>query len=440
MAAVLEFTDAEGARQIAVRSWATGGLCSLDRLGLRNGMFLSGIKVLDIGSYVAGPAAATVMSDFGADVVKVEPLGGDPYRTLLGGVLAEYPNFFWDQDSRNKRSLSIDFTTAPGRDAIDRLIRRSDVVITNYRPALLARLKLTYEDVRALNEAVIYGQVNSYGLNGPDANRTGFDATGWWARSGLMDAVRRPGVAPAVSTPGMGDHPTSMSLFAGIMAALYRRQITGEGGHVHTSLMANGAWSHCMMIQGALIGFDLSDKRSPDDLSRAPLATMYQTSDDRTILLSILNPEKEWPKFAAVLGHEEWIDDPRFVDRAARYEHREALYERLVAAFGSDTAQNWRERLDAAGVTYSVAQTMSEVINDEQMYANDVLTEVEPGDHFYAYTVNSPFSMSGAKKRTPRLAPGIGEHTTEVLLELGFNDAEVEEMLAEGIARQREVD
>ena len=403
-------------------------------------MFLDGIKVLDIGSYVAGPAAATVMSDFGADIVKVEPLGGDPYRTLLGGVLAEYPNFFWDQDSRNKRSLSIDFTTAPGRDAIDRLIRRSDVVITNYRPELLARLKLTYDDVRALNEPVIYGQVNSYGLDGPDANRTGFDATGWWARSGLMDAVRRPGVAPAVSTPGMGDHPTSMSLFGGIMAALYRRQITGEGAHVHTSLMANGAWSHCMMIQGALIGFDLSDKRSPDDVARAPLATMYQTSDDRTILLSILNHEKEWPKFAAVLGHEEWIDDPRFVDRAARYEHREELYERLVAAFGSDTAQNWRERLDAAGVTYSVAQTMSEVINDEQMYANDVLTEVEPGDHFYAYTVNSPFWMSGAEKRTPRLAPGIGEHTTEVLRELGFDAREVEAMIADGVARQREVD
>lgn len=403
-------------------------------------MFLDGIKVLDIGSYVAGPAAATVMSDFGADVVKIEPLDGDPYRRLLGGVLAEYPNFFWDQDSRNKRSLAIDFTTDAGRDAIDRLIRRSDVVITNYRPELLARLKLTYEDVRALNEPVVYGQVNSYGLDGPDANRTGFDATGWWARSGLMDAVRRPGAAPAVSTPGMGDHPTSMSLFGGIMAALYRRQLTGSGAHVHTSLMANGAWSHCMMIQGALIGFDLSDKRSPDDVARAPLAATYQTSDDRTILLSILNPEKEWPKFAAALGHEEWIEDPRFVDRAARYQHREALYEGLVAAFGSDTAENWRGRLDAAGVTYSVAQTMSEVINDEQMYVNDVLTEVEPGDHFYAYTVNSPFWLSGAEKRTPRLAPGIGEHTTEVLRELGFNDAEVEKMLADGIARQREDD
>ncbi|MCY3623145.1 MAG: CoA transferase [Gammaproteobacteria bacterium] len=403
-------------------------------------MFLNGIRVLDIGSYVAGPAAATVMSDFGADVVKVEPLTGDPYRTLLGGVLAEYPNFFWDQDSRNKRSLSIDFTTEVGRDAIDRLIRRSDVVITNYRPELLARLKLTYEDVRALNEPVIYGQVNSYGLDGPDANRTGFDATGWWARSGLMDAVRRAGSEPAVSTPGMGDHPTSMSLFGGIMAALYRRQITGSGAHVHTSLMANGAWSNCMMIQGALIGFDLSEQRSPEDLARAPLAAMYQTSDDRTILLSILNPEKEWPKFAAALGHEEWIDDPRFVDRVARYEHREELYELLLASFASDTADGWRGRLDAAGVTYSVAQTLSEVINDEQMYANDVLTEVEPGDHFYAYTVNSPFSMSGAEKRTPRLAPGIGEHTTEVLIELGFTAAEIEAMLAEGIARQREED
>lgn len=403
-------------------------------------MFLSDIKVLDIGSYVAGPAAATVMSDFGADVVKVEPLDGDPYRTLLGGVLAEYPNFFWDQDSRNKRSLAIDFTTAAGRDAIDRLIRRSDVVITNYRPELLARLKLTYADVRAMNESAIYGQVNSYGLNGADASRTGFDATGWWARSGLMDFVRHPGAQPAVSSPGMGDHPTSMSLFGGIMAALYRRQKTGEGARVHTSLLANGAWSHCMMIQGALIGFDVSDQRSPEDARRAPLATTYQTSDGRTILLSILNPEKEWPKFAVALGHEEWIDEARFVDRAARHEHRKDLYDLLVAAFASDSVQGWRERLDAAGVTYSVAQTMSEVINDEQMYANDVLTEVEPGDHFYAYTVNSPFWMSGAEKRTPRLAPGVGEHTRDVLLEIGFCDAEVERMLADGTALQREED
>ena len=400
-------------------------------------MFLRDLRVLDLGSYVAGPAAATVLSDFGADVVKVEPLDGDPYRKLLGGVLAEYPNFFWDMDSRNKRSLAVDFSTTAGRDALERLLKRSDVVVTNYRPALLKRLALTYEDVRKLNPGVIYGQVNSYGLHGPDADRTGFDATAWWARSGLMDHVRRAPEAPAVSSPGMGDHPTSMSLVAGIMAALYRRQMTGEGAHVHTSLLANGAWSHSMMIQGALIGFDNYDRRAPEDIANIPLATMYETSDGRTILLSILNQDKEWPGFVRALGHEEWADDPRFADRASRFENRENLYRLLADVFGTDTAAAWRHRLDAAGVTYSVAYTMSEVINDEQMHANDVLTEVEPGGHFYAHTVNSPVWISGMEKRKPRLAPEIGEHTEEVLHELGFNAEEVAAMLDTGVARQR---
>ena len=400
-------------------------------------MLLRDLRVLDLGSYVAGPAAATVLSDFGADVVKVEPPDGDPYRRLLGGVLAEYPNFFWDLDSRNKRSLAVDFGTAAGRDALERLLKRSDVVVTNYRPALLKRLGLTYEDVRKLNPAVIYGQVNSYGLHGPDADRTGFDATAWWARSGLMDHVRRAPEPPAVSSPGMGDHPTSMSLVAGIMAALYRKQMTGEGAHVHTSLLANGAWSHGMMIQGALTGFDNYDRRGPEDVGSIPLATMYETSDGRTILLSVLNQDKEWPGFVAALGHEEWADDPRFIDRASRFENREDLYRLLVAVFRTDTAAGWRGRLDAAGVTYSVAYTMSEVINDEQMYANDVLTEVEPGSHFYAHTVNSPVWISGMEKRKPRGAPGVGEHTEEVLLELGFSADEVSTMLEMGAARQR---
>ena len=400
-------------------------------------MFLRDLRVLDLGSYVAGPAAATVLSDFGADVVKVEPLDGDPYRRLLGAVLAEYPNFFWDLDSRNKRSLAVDFSTTTGRGVLERLLERSDVVVTNYRPALLRRLGLTYEDVQRLNPRVIYGQVNSYGLHGPDADRTGFDATAWWARSGLMDHVRRAPDAPAVSSPGMGDHPTSMSLVAGIMAALYRRQTTGEGAHVHTSLLANGAWSHSMMIQGALIGFDNYDRRGPEDIANIPLATLYETSDGRTILLSILNQDKEWPGFVRALEHEEWADDPRFADRASRFENREDLYRLLVEVFRTDTAAGWRRRLDEGGVTYSVAYTMSEVINDEQMYANDVLTEVEPGRHFHAHTVNSPVWISGMEKRKPRLAPEVGEHTEAVLRELGFDSEEVSAMLEAGVVRQR---
>lgn len=399
-------------------------------------MFLQDIKVLDIGSYIAGPATATVMADFGADVIKVEPLDGDPYRTLLGAVTLEYPNFFWEQDSRSKRSLSIDLSVPAGHQVIEKLIAISDVVITNYRPELLERLKLNYEKVCAIRADVIYGQVNSYGLQGADSNRTGFDSTAWWARSGLMDFVRRPQAPPAVSAPGMGDHATCMTLFGGIMAALYRKERTGKGAHVHTSLMANGAWSHSMMIQGALVGFDVSDQRTPDDLKRVPLATMYVTSDDRVLLLSILNPDKEWPKLLRAINRTEWATDPRFSERTARMTHGEELYDLLADVFGSDTASNWRPRLDAEQITYSFAHSLSEVVNDEQMYSNDVLTPMAEGKQLYAHTVNSPLWITGEDKRVPFAAPDIGEHTVEILTDLGLSSSDIEAMLKDDTARQ----
>ena len=281
-------------------------------------MFLEGIKVVDIGSFVAAPAAATAMADFGADVVKIEPLDGDPYRGLLGLLTTEYPNFFWELDSRNKKSLAIDITTSDGRSILERLIDGADVVVTNYRPDLLARLRLTYEDVSAIKPDIIYGQVNSFGLEGADADRTGFDATAWWARSGLMDYVRGAGANPAVSSPGMGDHPTSMALFGGIMGALYRREKTGQGAHVHTSLLANGAWAHSMVIQGALVGFDTTERRTPEDVKMIPLATTYRTADDRVLLMCILNPDKEWAGFMRALDAPAIAADERFADTPTR--------------------------------------------------------------------------------------------------------------------------
>lgn len=399
-------------------------------------MLLEDIRVLDVGSYVAAPAAATVMADFGADVIKVEPLDGDPYRTLLGLVTTEYPNFFWEQDSRNKRSLSIDVTLPAGRGALERLVQSCDVFVTNYREELLNKLKLNYEDMAALNPSIIYGQVNSFGLEGEEANRTGFDATAWWARSGLMDYVRNAGVAPAVSAPGMGDHATCMSLFGGIMGALYRREKTGEGAHVHTSLMANGAWSHSMMLQGALVGFDTTDQRSPDDVKTIPLATTYRTADDRVLLLCILNPAKEWAKFIRAIGHPELESDARFADPVERMSHGPELYDLLAAVFASDSAANWCARLDAEQITYSLAYTMAEVVNDKQMYDNDVLTPMAKGKQLFAHTVNSPIWIADESKRLPVAAPDIGEHTVSILSEVGFTTSEIEAMLQTGAARQ----
>ena len=401
-------------------------------------MFLEGIKVLDIGSYVAGPAAATVMSDFGADVIKLEPLEGDPYRELLGLLTTQYPNFFWDLDSRNKRSLAIDIKAPEGRAILEKLVDACDVVVTNYRPDLLEALEVTYDDVAAIRADVIYAQVNSFGLKGADANRTGFDATAWWARSGLMDNVRRAESAPAVSAPGMGDHPTSMALFGGIMGALYRREKTGQGAHVHTSLIANGVWANSMMMQGALVGFDTTDQRSPDDVKAIPLATSYTTRDDRVILLCILNPDKEWPKFLRAIERPELDDDPRFNERMTRMMNGPALYEVLADVFAANTAAYWCARFDAEQITYSLAYTLSEVINDEQMHVNDVLTPMSEGKQLYAHTVNSPLWIADDEKRVPVAAPDIGEHTVEILTELGVPAAEVEQLIDSGIARRVE--
>lgn len=403
-------------------------------------MFLKGIRVLDLGSYVAAPAATTVMADFGADVIKIEPLDGDPYRSLLARVVEFFPNFFWEQDSRSKRSLAIDFSQPEGADVLRKLIASVDIVVTNYRPGLLERHHLTYDDVKTIRPDVIYGQVNSYGLNGPDRDRSGFDATAWWARSGLMEQVRRPLGNHAISAPGMGDHPTCMSLFGGIMGALYRREKTGEGAHVYTSLLANGAWSHSMMIQGGLVGFDVSDQATPEDRKSTPLATMYTTSDDRTLLLCILNQAKEWPGFARAVGHPEWIADERFKDYPARVENTLALYAEVERVILTDTAQHWGTRLDAENVTYSVAATMSEVINDPQMYENDVLTPMSAGKQLYAHTVNSPIWIAGVEKRTPDRAPDVGEHTVDILDELGLDESQIQALIESDTVRQHSGD
>ncbi len=399
-------------------------------------MFLEGLNVLDVGSYVAAPAAATVMGDFGANVIKVEPPNGDPYRELLGMVVTEYPNFFWDLDGRNKRSLSIDLTSEKGRGVILKLIEQADVFVTNYRPELLEKLNLTYEEVREIKPEIIYGQINAFGLKGPDANRTGFDATAWWASSGMMDYVRRPDAMPAVSSAGMGDHPTSMSLFGGLMGALYRREKTGKGAHVQTSLLASGAWGHSMLIQGALVGYDPTENRTVEDLKNLPLATTYETSDSRIILLCILNPDKEWSKFVRAIGQEELLEDERFSERQTRMMHGPELYDILVQVFAAKDSGYWRERLDEHEITYAFAATMSEVIDNEQMYANDILVEMSPGRQLYAHTVNSPIWITGEDKVTPVIAPNIGEHTSEILSEIGLSVTEIEKLLQEGVVVQ----
>ena len=257
-----------------------------------------GLKVIDCASYIAAPAAATVLSDFGAEVIKVEPLTGDPYRTpgqpLPGSQAQVNPN--WLMDSRNKKSLAINIASDEGRAILYKLVKEADVFITNFPPNVRKRLRVSYEDISTLNPRLIYASFTGYGESGPEANKPGFDATVWWARSGLMDLVRASDTAPVRSPPGAGDHPAAMGFYAAIVTALYRREKTGTGSHVGSSLLANGLWANACSVQSALCG-DFANPHPPRSEHMMPWRNSFRCSDGKWLMLSIVHNDGRWETF-----------------------------------------------------------------------------------------------------------------------------------------------
>ena len=384
---------------------------------MASGLF-GDLLVIDCASYVAGPAAATIMSDFGARVIKIEPPGeGDGYRTLIKYRAAEdVIDYFWTLDSRNKESLAIDLKDPEARAFLDTLIRKADVFITNYPFPVRERLRLRAEDIRPLNPRLIYASLTPYGEHGPQRDRTGFDATAWWARSGLMDMVRATGETElAMSTPGMGDHPTAMAMYAAILTALYRRQATGEGAEVSTSLMANGLWANGCQVQAALCDLELAPRAERGQ--RNPLVEFYLTSDGREFALAIVNAPREWPLLARAVGQPEWIDDPLFATPSARFQNGDLLTTLLLEIFASESWAHWDARLAPTGITFGLVGRITDHAADPQLEANELLPEFVDG--FGLKTLDSPFRISGETKTPPRMAPDVGQHTQQILEEFG---------------------
>jgi crotonobetainyl-CoA:carnitine CoA-transferase CaiB-like acyl-CoA transferase len=391
-----------------------------------------GLKVLDCASFIAAPAAATVLSDFGADVIKIEPPGtGDPYRNLpnLPGYPVSEHNFAWLLEGRNKKSLALDLSKPEGQAVLHRLVREADVFITNFPPNVRVKLGLTYAHLAPLNERLIYASFTGYGEKGEEANKPGFDSSAYWARSSLMDLVRAdPNTTPARSVAGMGDHPCAMAFYGAIVTALYKRERTGKGSHVSSNLMANGIWAAGVLAQAKLCGAKFGERR-PRERALNAVTNHYKCKDGRWIILSLLNEERQWPVLARCLGREDLIDDKRFATKAGRHGRSVELIRILDEIFATKELSEWRRVLDGNGLVFGVVGILDDIPHDRQMLDNEVLV---PFENDTMLTINSPIWVDGVKKVQPRKAPGVGEQSDEILRRAGYSTAEIDELRASG--------
>jgi crotonobetainyl-CoA:carnitine CoA-transferase CaiB-like acyl-CoA transferase len=387
----------------------------------------SGLKVVDLASFIAGPGAAVILSDFGADVVKVEPPTGDLWR--IGYKIPPQPR----AKDNYKRGLALDLKSPRAADVLERLVKWADVLIVNTPHPARKRLKLAYEDVVNWNPRLIYADVTGYGEKGPDADLPGFDITAYWARSGLLSLTRDAGAPPTLPVSGSGDHATAANLYSAIVTGLYRRERTGKGSYVTTSLLASGAWACGVSIQAALCDasfFPLHDRLKP------PNATfnVYRSSDD-TWFLIVLTPDK-WQALATGIGRPDLLTDARFADPAKQAANSPQLTAILDEVFASQPMAHWCEVFAKGHLTFGVVRAPSDVVSDPQLVANDIVVPLEGAGGNLKTTVSSPILVHDVTKRAATRAPEIGEHSEQILQELGFSPNDIASLHASGTVPQ----
>jgi crotonobetainyl-CoA:carnitine CoA-transferase CaiB-like acyl-CoA transferase len=391
----------------------------------------SGLKVVDLASFVAGPGAATILSDFGADVIKVEPPTGDLWRMAHRIPPQPIANdaYAWHLANRNKRGLTLDLKSAEAGAVLERLVKWADVLISNTPHPARNKLHLEYEDVVQWNPRLIYADLTGYGEKGPDASLPGFDVTAYWSRSGLLSLTRDAGAPPTWPVAGSGDNATAVGLYSAIVTGLYRRERTGKGSYVTTSLLAEGVWACSVSIQAALAEakfFPPHDRKNPPNAAM----NLYKSSDGNWFLLVVM-PDK----IAAMtkgIGREDLLTDPRFTDPAKLAANMDELTTILGEIFESRPMAHWREIFDSAHVTYGAVMAPSEVINDPQLRENGIIVPLEGAGGKLTSTISSPIQVHDVAKVSARRAPGLGEHNDEVLKELGFDAGQIGALHASG--------
>jgi len=397
----------------------------------------TGLKVVDLASFIAGPSAAVILSDFGADVIKVEPPTGDTWR--IGHRIPPQPQakdaYPFHLANRNKRGITLDLKSPSAGQILERLVKWADVLIVNTPHPARRKLKLEYDDVVQWNPRLIYADLTGYGENGPDAGLPGFDITAYWARSGLLSMTRDAGVPPTWPVAGSGDNATAVGIYAAIVTALYRRERTGKGSYVTTSLLAEGVWSASVSIQAALCGakfYPPHDRKSPANAA----LNVYRASDGTWFVL-IVTPDK-LAAVAQAIGRTDLLSDPRFSDPAKLAQNMPQLAAILDEVFGAQPMTHWYDVFNGVHVTFGAVRGPEEVINDPQLGANDIVVPLEGAGSTLTTTISSPIRVHGVAKVAARRAPALGEHNEEVLNQLGFSATEIDDLRASGVVPKAE--
>jgi formyl-CoA transferase len=395
----------------------------------------SGLKVVDLASFIAGPSAAVILSDFGADVIKIEPPGGELWRhgqDIPPQPFAKDPYPF-HLANRNKRGMAIDLKSPGARQIIEKLVKWADVLVVNTPHPARKRLQLEYDDVAKWNPRLIYADITGFGDEGPDAALPGFDITSYWARSGLLSMTRDAGAPPTWPVAGSGDNATAVGLYSAIVTALYRRERTGQGAHVTTSLLAAGVWAASVSIQGALSGakfYGLHDRAHPANAA----LNVYQSAD-RTWFVLLVTPDK-LVALAKAIGRQDLLADPRFSEPAKLMANMATLTAILDEVFGAQPMAHWTEVLSGARVTFGPVRGPEEVIDDPQLRPNGIVVPIEGAGSKVTSTISSPIQVHGVAKVPARRGPDLGEHNDEILGQLGFDAKQIEAFRAGGTIPQ----
>ena len=394
---------------------------------------LDGVRVVELAEHGFVPSCGAILADWGADVVKIERPTGDPLRSVMGaGLVADTGdfNFLFELYNRNKRGITLDLRVPDGRAVFDRLIEDADVLITSFLPPARAKLGITPDELWAINPRLVYAKGQGQGQRGPDADQGGFDSVSYWSRGGVGHILTAPGAPLVMPRGAFGDAPSGAMLAGGVAAALYQRERTGKGLVVDVALLATAVWQLSTDLTATTI---LREEPRKLEASRAlpnPLIGPYRTSDDRWIMFSMLDDTRHWAPTCRAIGRDDLTEDPRFVDTATRAEHAAELHAIFVAHLRTLTLPDLAGRLAAEDTIFSTLASPLEVIDDPQVVQNGYLVR-HPG-HPTARLATAPMQFDDEFVEVRRGAPGLGEHTDEVLAALGYDTEQLASLRGAG--------